>query len=308
MNEMNKEQLETYQRILPIVKKAVLRGQGLPEACQSVTEYVRREAIEFSDEQLGPLWSTVRWIYAEQLYLVAGKKDYELSLGLAERLLNTTTKGIAQTDVKLPFECFKLIIPIGFNHSLSSRLNLSWVYVFRITFNQGAQHSIQFVTYLGSGNFASASVPLEHGKDISEMWRNDSHSELSKFFAWIVNVILYATSSDARSKQITTNQEYQDLTRRLEKATGAKREKLKERRRSLEPGYRIYLGADVPPLGNAREGSSPTVRTLVQGHWRNQVCGPQWQERKLIWIQPFWRGPEFAEITNPIRVLRQGAP
>jgi len=39
-----------------------------------------------------------------------------------------------------------------------------------------------------------------------------------------------------------------------------------------------------------------TVQFLVRGHWRKQACGPKLAERKLIWIEPFWKGPEVALI------------
>lgn len=60
------------------------------------------------------------------------------------------------------------------------------------------------------------------------------------------------------------------------------------------PAIQQYL---EDPSGT-RQGSSPTVRWLVRGHKRYQACGPQWSERKLIWIMPYWKGPEGAEILS----------
>lgn len=45
-----------------------------------------------------------------------------------------------------------------------------------------------------------------------------------------------------------------------------------------------------------RRHSSPTVQFLVMGHWRNQACGVGNTERKRIWIQPFWKGPEESRV------------
>jgi hypothetical protein len=45
-----------------------------------------------------------------------------------------------------------------------------------------------------------------------------------------------------------------------------------------------------------RRGSSPKVQFLVRGHWRRQACGPGLTERKTIWIQPFWKGPEESRV------------
>lgn len=42
--------------------------------------------------------------------------------------------------------------------------------------------------------------------------------------------------------------------------------------------------------------ASPTVQTLVRGHWKNQVCGTGRADRKYMHIEPYWRGPEDAPI------------
>lgn len=45
-----------------------------------------------------------------------------------------------------------------------------------------------------------------------------------------------------------------------------------------------------------RRGSSPKVQFLVRGHWRRQACGAGLTERRTIWIQPFWKGPEESRV------------
>lgn len=42
--------------------------------------------------------------------------------------------------------------------------------------------------------------------------------------------------------------------------------------------------------------ASPTVQTLVRGHWKQQPCGKYGAERKHIFVEPYWRGPEDAPI------------
>lgn len=42
--------------------------------------------------------------------------------------------------------------------------------------------------------------------------------------------------------------------------------------------------------------SCPSVQTLVRGHKKRQVFGPGSSLRKVIWIEPYWRGPEGAPI------------
>lgn len=50
-----------------------------------------------------------------------------------------------------------------------------------------------------------------------------------------------------------------------------------------------------------------SVRTLVRGHWRRQACGKARLERKLIHIEPFWKGPEDGPIAVRSHVIRGAA-
>jgi hypothetical protein len=45
-------------------------------------------------------------------------------------------------------------------------------------------------------------------------------------------------------------------------------------------------------------------RWMVRGHPRWQACGPGRSERKLIWVNPFWKGPEDAPIKQTSKVYR----
>ena len=49
-------------------------------------------------------------------------------------------------------------------------------------------------------------------------------------------------------------------------------------------------------LGGSRKGAPPSVQTLVRGHYKRQVVGVTRMGRKVIWIEPYWRGPEDAPI------------
>lgn len=58
----------------------------------------------------------------------------------------------------------------------------------------------------------------------------------------------------------------------------------------------IDLRDEVTAICSGRTGHRPTVQFLVRGHWRNQATGPRHSERKRIWIEPFWKGPEDARV------------
>jgi hypothetical protein len=83
----------------------------------------------------------------------------------------------------------------------------------------------------------------------------------------------------------------------------------KSKKREAEPEHRIVtIGQPIEidcrasvkeyiEHGRAgRKHGPPTVQVMVRGHYRRQVCGVGRMERKVIWIQPFYRGPEAALI------------
>lgn len=44
--------------------------------------------------------------------------------------------------------------------------------------------------------------------------------------------------------------------------------------------------------GKSRNGAKLTVQFVVRGHRRWQACGPHHSQHKLIWVNPYWKGPE----------------
>jgi len=50
-------------------------------------------------------------------------------------------------------------------------------------------------------------------------------------------------------------------------------------------------------------GAPPSVQSLVRGHYKRQVIGVGRTGRKVIWVEPYWRGPEDAPIlARPYKV------
>jgi len=48
-------------------------------------------------------------------------------------------------------------------------------------------------------------------------------------------------------------------------------------------------------------GGTPSVQTLVAGHWKRQAHGPGRTERRIIHVQPYWRGPIDAPVSIRIK-------
>jgi hypothetical protein len=129
------------------------------------------------------------------------------------------------------------------------------------------------------------------------------------FYRLILNTILYLSSKDP---EITKGQSglKAELAHLDQIKTPAKRRKATER-----PGDRqesaldfILVGASVgrlqagegeavaPPEGNPKGWINR--RFIVRGHWRNQAFGPGRQDHRVMWIKPFYKGPDLAEMIN----------
>ena len=140
-----------------------------------------------------------------------------------------------------------------------------------------------------------------------------SHGHLT-FFRTIANSILYLSSATADLAF-----EKSPLIAEIEKLRAASRRWKKQAKQHISHTRAQYSRLDythvggkiaVAPfrpflMGDGIEGLRRVLikRLLVRGHWRNQPYGPQSTLRKLIFVEPYWRGPELAdEINKPYEV------
>ncbi len=70
-------------------------------------------------------------------------------------------------------------------------------------------------------------------------------------------------------------------------------------REAIGPVFRVGRTVKLAPIirKTLREGAAGAHwklahRFIVRGHWRNQAFGPARSERKRLWIEPHWKGPE----------------
>lgn len=132
-----------------------------------------------------------------------------------------------------------------------------------------------------------------------------------EIFRFVMNAVIYITREDADLTFVHVSPEYERFRARMLKAKGDKREELKQRMKHLDPTRRTLVGKsytikrwEKTLSSEGGEGRHITVRTLVSGHWRNQPCGAGHLDRKVIWIEPFWRGPEAAPLTEKRAVVK----
>lgn len=79
--------------------------------------------------------------------------------------------------------------------------------------------------------------------------------------------------------------------------------------RKVKLSHELRRAAREQVLGRSRaavEGWRVRARFIVRGHWRNQAVGEGRKERKRIWIQAFWKGPQGAEAWQHVYVAESG--
>jgi len=125
-----------------------------------------------------------------------------------------------------------------------------------------------------------------------------------------INTVLYITSPDADMTSVAAG-ELRRLNGKLQGLKkGAKRENF-EKLLAAAKKRKIYIvGGNVH---SSREldaeftetGRKMAMRHQVRGHWKYQPYGPKNELRKHIWLQPYWRGPSYAEMLARNYVVRE---
>ena len=146
----------------------------------------------------------------------------------------------------------------------------------------------------------------------TEKWADVIVKSSEEIFKFLMNCVIYITRDDADLMFADTSPEYSRMRARMLAAKDRKREELKKRLKGLKNNVRVVVGKnytisrwDTKHASRSGDGNRHiSVRTLVSGHWRNQPCGVGNQDRKTIWIEPFWRGPEDAPLTTKRAVVK----
>jgi hypothetical protein len=145
----------------------------------------------------------------------------------------------------------------------------------------------------------------------TDKWDDVIVKSSEEIFKFLMNCVIYITRDDADLIFADTSPEYSRMKARMLAAKGKKREELKKRLKGLDNNVRVVVGKnytinrwDEKHASHGDGSRHITVRTLVSGHWRKQPCGTGHLDRKTIWIEPHWRGPEEAPLTAKRAVVK----
>ena len=128
-------------------------------------------------------------------------------------------------------------------------------------------------------------------------------------FRLVLNSVLYLSSNDPDIITRVSGREMA-ITHANSIKSKLKSKKIKQLAKKESALNFQSVGENVHPIYVTKHGlqdsstnhpanfSDYAVRFIVRGHWRNQPFGVNLTERKLIFIKPYYKGPEMAELVN----------
>lgn len=111
------------------------------------------------------------------------------------------------------------------------------------------------------------------------------------FYRLVMNAALYAMAMP--EDRVSHEDPQSEYLAQFEGAGKKVRRKAEVLKKTITPRPYQTLGSSVAPVSET--GRKLERRIMVRGHWKQQAHGPKMSLRKLIHIEPYYKGPEDAE-------------
>lgn len=254
-----------------------------------------------------------------------GLPRFRLSHGLAAKLAMTDPDGIAAEDIRLPFPTFMIELPypngplvatsidgehstdiltilvsryfwaegipdLSFNHhSIAEYIKWCEKVKSDLVWNVPAVHAcvISHNTIIHQRNPMIGPLVINKAGSAIEV---SSLTRRCTILAWrlVFNLALYlkhVDSSFMSNGGRTVNHDHGLQSILYEVGSEVKLS------RELRDVARSFC-----QTGAAHEKWKLEKRFIVRGHWKNQACGEDLSERKMIFVEPYWKGPADAPV------------
>jgi len=279
--------LDEWKHLLPPGVNRVQVGQ---ELIRHFGKSLKNRETRREELSVGVLLNDIAWFES-------GMPSIEIGHKLAASFMLTSVPKDIVEELRMPFHSFELKVPDGLLTMLSAvsglRVDTRRIRLAQIPVSDGVGYFFMAENADGSDatnisdtltSILSADKvehALKHEED--ELREDNRNAVLANRL--LTNVILYLNNGGERK-------------------TVGKGRACSRQRGSPEPIKRVFrLTQKVTHdfrqvVYDYSTGKSHrlTVQSIVIGHWRMQPCGPKSSERKRLFIEPYWRGPEDAPI------------
>lgn len=240
-----------------------------------------------------------------------GFSVFELASDLAGAFMLTDPPPVPEGGLSLPFQCFALRVPPGivpmFIDGKQQWAPLIWVHQFR------SYHRVYGETDFIRVAAEHKGVQVWRDRFPPDITRDEDESIFNRTFLGdpeyveedqltpiaavrvLRNFVSWLNTQDPSTvkPQATRRKKKKRKKAKVEEATARPRVYLMGTEVKLRPELR-RMASEVA-LG-AIEGWQLRTRHIVRGHWKQQPYGPARSLRREKWIEPYWRGPEGADV------------
>ena len=244
---------------------------------------------------------------------------YEMTGSLVRQLSDTEIRGVCTDEIRLPFQSIYVDLPtvsgLYVNHPTTGKHSLCGMYIAEDNWEDVRMLRVYLVgepkgeidgvpddatmyynLELTPGMLADDAFLASQARAAAANMVNSDYVNAVgwyQIYSWVLNLVLYLTWGEPGEKWMS-NKEARDLWGRIQKANkgSARRKRLHERFKKLDPRNRIVIGRGVRydrPEGH-KEGTKIASTFRVAGHWKRQHYGKGNQEVKRIFIEPYWTG------------------
>lgn len=175
-----------------------------------------------------------------------------------------------------------------------------------VSYDGAVQRPDNHVGTAPKGSILTLSLPSKMSVEECLKKAEEVGEEAVATLKFVLNLALYLSWPDTGDPMPeVVADKFKDLQSRLKRLPkGPKRDRVKEQLKTTFAERRILVGTHLPRVEFGGDGIPVTVRTLVAGHWKHQPYGQGRAERRLIRIEPYWRGPLDAPDSKPTRVVK----
>ena len=127
--------------------------------------------------------------------------------------------------------------------------------------------------------------------------------------ALMCNILMYLNSNGADISAAKKNVRPKIKSKKRKKIKKANNEfSALSETEYFDLGRSIKINKDIP-VSKEHTGASfkYSYKFTVRGHFRNQACGKDRKDRKLIWIRPHYKGPDKAALVHRNYVVKKEA-
>jgi len=249
------------------------------------------------------LIATQKAIHAIGAFIKNGKPIFQVTKNLTQALVQTDPPNFPLSEFKAPFPAFRIEPSPGivkFANQPADKIYVTFVEGDRFQVLIVFEKQIHYMAFPLSDTTKTleeaVNITRENmWKDLPEETRKRLQAEAEYFgiddyfdqsaFKFAVNLVLYATS---------IRRDVEPLDKRIVKQHG-KQSPRDGIRKIYICGRKFTIEREIT-ANFTREGRKIMKRFMVRGHWKMQPYGKNSELRKHIFVAPYWKGPEFAEL------------